>query len=246
MDSLSFKLDVFEGPLDLLINLIGKKKIEIWDINISDILEQYLEYLNLLEEMNMEICAEFTVMASNLIYIKSRMLLPTLADDEKDPRENLLHSLQQYQLAKEGAKLLREKYEDSKTSFTKEGILIPAAEAEPNDGEFNSNVISLAYERVLVKSKRRLPPPINSFSGIVGREVSNVSDKIASIFKNLKQYGMLKVDHLFKKSKSRSDIVAIFLALLEMSKENKIQISSINNDDRLDECVVEMKNQEAL
>lgn len=241
MDQLSFKVGSFEGPLDLLISLIGKKKIEVWDIHVSEILEQYMAYLARMREMDMEISSAFLAMASNLIYIKSRMLLPHLQENqEEDPRAELARSLREYQIAKEGAEALRERYEQTGTAFPREQDMQPAAEARPEDGEFRVSDLVDAFRGVMVRTRRRLPPPIQSFSGIVGREPVPVADRIRSILGSLRRYGIMKFGTLFRKSKSRSEIVATFLAVLELTKDKKIHISDVGESGEFLNSTVEL------
>lgn len=241
MDQLSFKVGSFEGPLDLLISLIGKKKIEVWDIHVSEILEQYMAYLARMREMDMEISSAFLAMASNLIYIKSRMLLPHLQEsEEEDPRAELARSLQEYQLAKEGAQVLHERYDQAGTAFVREQDLQPAAEARPEDGEFLVSDLLEAFRGVLVRTRRRLPPPIQSFNGIVGKEPVPVGERIRSILLSLRRYGIIKFGTLFRRAKSRSEIVATFLAVLELTKDKKIHISDVGESGEFLSSTVEL------
>lgn len=236
MEQLSFKLECFEGPLDLLLALIGKKKIEVWDIHISEILDQYMAYLSHMRQMDMEVTSEFLAMASQLIYIKSRMLLPKLSpeEEEEDPRAELVRSLQEYQKAKMASQKLSQIYETVGTSYVRQPELIKAVEARPEDGEFQVNDLTAAFGKILLRSRRKLPPPVTSFQGIVGREKVPVSQKINHIIHSLKRYGIVRFGFLFRKAKSRSEIVATFLAVLELSKNHRIVISDTNGEEYLD------------
>lgn len=190
-----------------------------------------MEYLQKMREMDMEITSEFLAMASNLIYIKSRMLLPHLEEtEEEDPRAELARSLQAYQQAKEGAEKLALRYAHCGTAFVREPTLPRAQEVRPEDGEFGSDRLADAFRDVLRVNRRKLPPPIHSFSGIVGRERVPVGDKIKGILHSLARYGIMRTRSLFGKAKSRSEIVATFLAVLELSKDNCIQISEVGQD----------------
>ena len=130
-----FKLEVFEGPLDLLLSLITKNKIDICDIPISLILDQYMEYLNLMEKMDMDIAGEFITMASELMLIKSRMLFPKTEDEEEeDPRAALAAALLEYKKAKEAAVLLNDMFSEYSGRFAKESDVFPVKRDEvPTD-----------------------------------------------------------------------------------------------------------------
>lgn len=223
-----YKLEAFEGPLDLLLALIGKKKVEIWDIHIAEILEQYLAYLALLREMDLDVTGDFLAMASTLLYIKSRMLLPVLEpqEPEEDPRAELARRLQEYQRCKELAAVLVQRM--SFDRFTKLPEPIPAERAEY---EQNHALLELqrAYENLTQRADRKLPPPVTSFAPLVGKERIPVSVKIQAILKRLRQKGQLTFFSLFSSAKSRSEIVATFLAVLELSKANKL---TVEDDER--------------
>jgi segregation and condensation protein A len=224
MEKLSYKLEVFEGPLDLLIALIGKKKIDIADIHISEILEQYLSYLSMMQEMDLEIASEFLVMASNLIYIKSKMLLPK-SQLEEDPRLTLVQAIAEYQKHKESALALGRMFCDN------EGIYVKAMEALPETRDAYEKVHSLeelhsAFLRVYEKNNRRLPPPLSSFGGIVGRETAPVSVRLTDLLRRLVFHRVLSFFDIFKNALNRSEIVATFLAVLELSKTKRVMIDN--------------------
>ena len=186
MDKILYKLDTFEGPLDLLLTLIQKNKVSIYDIPIVEITAQYLEAIDGIEEANLDNTSEFLVMASNLLYIKSKMLLPKNEEeeDEEDPREELARRLAEYQ------------------HDTKE--LIDA---------FNN-----IFQRRLRKAK----PEKRAFSKIVGREKVSVDDMVEKICKVLKHNKRVQFESLFKADDSRPEMIATFLAVLEMIKLNKL------------------------
>ncbi|MGI6030604.1 MAG: segregation and condensation protein A [Eubacteriales bacterium] len=246
MEQLSFHLEVFDGPLELLLTLVGKKKIEVWDIHIQDILEQYMAYLERMRQMDMEIASEFLTMAAQLLYIKSRMLLPRLeeGDEEEDPRAELARSLQLYQLAKERAEQLSQRYESCGTAFVRQPEPLSAVELPAEDGSFGLSQLKEALEEVLRRNRRKLPPPVQSFSGIVGRERVPVSQKIGSILTSLARYGIMRTRSLFGSARSRSEIVATFLAVLELSKNNRIHISQVQEDGSFLESQMELAPRE--
>lgn len=219
MEKLSYKLEIFEGPLDLLIASIGKKKIDIADINISDILEQYMAYLSFMQEMDLEITSEFLIMASNLIYIKSKMLLPK-SQLEEDPRLPLVQAIQEYQRHKQSAGLF------AKMFGANEGIFVKEIENLPQESTVYEKIhspeeLQAAFLRVYEKNNRHLPPPLTSFNGIVGREPVPVAQRLNDLLRRLHLKKILLFFDIFKHAKSRSEIVATFLAVLELSKTKR-------------------------
>lgn len=228
MEKLLFKLEVYEGPLDLLLDLIKNSKVDILDINISDILEQYLLYLKTMEQMNLELTADFLVMASHLLLIKSKMLLPKAeTQDTDDPRKVLIDTLLEYQKCKINAQVLFKLRTSCGDTYVK-----PSMEIEiPKTYRDHMPVSYLvrAYESVINNNQRKLPPKVNSFVKIVGRERFSVGKKISQLYDWFKKTKILDFRFLFSSAKSRSEMVATFLAVLEMAKSKKISI--IDDDD---------------
>lgn len=231
MESVSFKLEVFEGPLDLLLHLISKNKINIYDIPIAEILEQYMVHIEEMKKMDMELTSEFLAMASYLLYIKSKMLLPKHEDEEeeKDPREELVARLVEYQKYKNVLPRFKELFEEGKTTFVKDAddiIFDPIYKKNHTLDELYG-----AYNSVLLRAKRRIPPSVSSFTKVVGRKIVSVNSKIVFILKNL----LRKKENSFKaiicKSKSKSEVVATFLAFLELIKADRIKVSDNGKND---------------
>lgn len=223
MEKLLFKLEVYEGPLDLLLDMIKNSKVDILDINVSEILDQYLLYLKKMEEMNLELTADFLVMASHLLLIKSKMLLPKAEpQDSDDPRKILIDSLLEYQKCKQNAEMLlkfRTSCGDTYTKPTME-IEIPKTYRETMPVSY----LLRAYRNVVDNNQRKLPPKVNSFVKIVGRERFSVGKKIAQLYQWFRKSKILDFKFLFLSAKSRSEMVATFLAVLEMAKSKKINI----------------------
>lgn len=223
MEKLSFKLNTFEGPLDLLLHLISKNKVNIYDIPIAVILEQYMEYLNNMKEMDLEVTADFLTMASQLILIKTRMLLPKHEEEEEeDPRDILVRMLLEYKRFKEAATRLSKMSGPLNSVFVKD-----CDELEPDleyKGTHNSSELYDAYLLAVRRIKRRLPPPVSSFKGIVGRTIVSVSEKAIFVLRRLFRKGSVPFDNLFTGAKSRSEIVATFLAVLELAKNNRLSV----------------------
>ena len=199
MDKILYKLDTFEGPLDLLLTLIQKNKVSIYDIPIVEITAQYLEAIDGIEEANLDNTSEFLVMASNLLYIKSKMLLlkNEEEEDEEDPREELARRLAEYQQFKEASKELRK-------------------------SEFTTKELIDAFNNIFQRRLRKAKPEKRAFSKIVGREKVSVDDMVEKICKVLKHNKRVQFESLFKADDSRPEMIATFLAVLEMIKLNKL------------------------
>jgi len=225
MEQMTFQLKVFEGPLDLLLHLISKNKVSIYDIPISDILDQYLLYLEQMKYMDLEIASDFIAMAAQLMYIKSKMLLPKPEEEEyEDPRRALVQSLIEYKQIKEGSQFLRERENIGAGLFVRAPQML--AEKDKNYRHTHkAEELRLALSDMIDRIGRKIPPPVTSFTGIIKNETTPVSEKITQVLRMLFTKSKLKFMDFIKTSKNRSDIVASFLAVLELSKENKIEIT---------------------
>lgn len=218
--SLTYKLEAFEGPLDLLLSLISKNKIDIYDICIEDLLSQYMDQINAMKEADMDIASEFVEMASRLVYIKSVMLLPKYEEEAEDLKKELTGQLLEYQECRKVAQMLKPLI--SFDIFTK----------EPSPVEFDltynrihqSEDIKKAYVSAVGRGKRRLPPPKEAFSGIVSRKIVSVSSRIIHVMRRLWHGRTVTYKELFTASKERSELVATFLAVLELVKGKRVVI----------------------
>lgn len=222
METVLYKLEAFEGPLDLLLHLINKNKIDIYDIPIVSITEQYLEAIRGIEESKLENASEFMVMAAQLLYIKSKMLLPKPEEEEEeDPREDLAARLLEYQKYKEASQSLRKTEFWSKYMIFKEPekISFPLPEY---DRRHEISDLTDAFAAILERRKRRQKPEKQAFSGIVGREKVSVDDMVEKVCKILDKAKKVKFTSIFKKNDSKPEMIATFLAILEMIKLNKI------------------------
>ncbi|MEC4676731.1 MAG: segregation/condensation protein A [Nitrospirota bacterium] len=214
-DLYDIKLPAFEGPLDLLLHLIKENKIDIYDIPISFITGRYLEYINVMKVLDLEIAGEFLVMAASLIYIKSRMLLPVDEQAEEteaeDPRLELVQRLLEYQAFKDGAMVLREREEESLDFFCRQPV--EDNEEEPVTNElylFNVNVYDLlgAFKKMLDNA----PPDVVTIT----RELLTVKDKMNLIVDMLENTESMRFEELFRDSLTRRQLIITFLALLEL------------------------------
>lgn len=220
MDKLEYKLDVFEGPLDLLLYLISKNKLNINDIQLTVLVDQYVEYIRAMNEQDMDVASEFIEMASRLIYLKTVSLLPK-HDEAEQLKEELTQELMEYEHCRKVAKLLSGMTDEFDT-FIKVPEKIEYDKTYVNTHE--KETILSAYIAAVGRGKRKLPPPTTVFSKIVARKIVSVSSKIVFVMKNLMRSGNKKMRNLFKGAQSRSELVATFLAVLELCKANRIHL----------------------
>ena len=227
LEELTFDLEVFSGPLDLLLNLISKNKVSIYDIPIAMILDQYMGHIEEMKKMNLEVASEFIEMASHLIYIKSKMLLPK-EELEEDPRMPLALALAEYQRYQTILPSIKQLSTQGAGCYTR-----PAEMGEFDKKErrtYELSALIKAYHEVQEKLERRQPPSTKSFQNIVAKKISSVSVKIITVLRNLKRFSKVRFSDLFKNVKSRSDIVATFLAILELSKTDYVSIEQNDRD----------------
>lgn len=220
MDNLTYKIEVFEGPMDLLLHLISKHKLNINDIPIVELVNQYLDYVRKMEEADFDVAGDFLEMAARLIYIKTVSLLPRHEEAETLKKE-LTGELIEYRDCKLMAKKLSQ-HTDGFDRFVR----------QPQGGWVNYDYelfhegeeLLDAYINVAGKAQRQLPPPIDSFKGIVARKFVNVASKVRTVMRKLWSGKKVKFLSLFDGAKSKSDIVATFLAVLELTKTKKITV----------------------
>ncbi len=220
----NYKLEIFEGPLDLLLSLITKNKIDICDIPIALILEQYMEYLSMMEKMDMDIAGEFIAMASELMLIKSRMLFPKQdEEDAEDPRAALAAALLEYKKAKEAAVLLNDMFAEYSGRFAKESDTFPVKKDEPPE-DMDSELLQKAFVRLINRSKLYSAPPEKVFAPLLRGRMVSVSEKILSILKRLRKMERDSFDNLILLCENRSELVASFMAILELAKARRIEL----------------------
>ncbi len=232
--SRSDSLEDFDGPLDLILHLLSRNKMEIRDIRISVILEQYLDWMKQRSELDLEVASEFVAMASHLTYIKTRMLL-SLDDEEANAEmEQLIASLEErrrnlnYLLVKAVIPQLSDRYAVGRDCLTKmperlDPDRIYRYDHQPED-------LRRAMLSVLERGDSRLPPPIAAFQGIVGREPYPVADKAEEILSRLLRSGVTRFHQLFQGNRSRSEVVATFLAVLELCRARRVRLAGTEDD----------------
>ncbi len=234
---LEVKLQVFEGPLDLLLHLIDKNKINIYDINIVEITAQYMEYISMMQTHDLEVVSEFMVMAATLLDIKAKMLLPREVNEEgeeEDPRRELVEQLLEYKMYKYASYELRDRYTYAERSFyRKESLPKEVKQYEPPldieallDGLTLSRLNSI-FRDVMKRQSDKIDP-IRSKFGRIEKEEVNLSDKMDYIEDILKNGEPLSFFSLLESQKSKMHVIVSFLAVLELMKVGKIVIIQEN------------------
>lgn len=221
MEKLTFKLEQFEGPLDLLLHLIAKHKLNLYDIPIDLLLEQYLAQMEQIPFADLETASDFLEMASRLVYMKSALLLPKYEDEGEQLKRELTGQLLEYQACREAAFLLAARWRGDRL------FCRPATVLEPDmlyRRKHEPVGILSAYLSVLGKAKRKMPPPKEAFSGIVKRRVVSVQSRILTILHMLYRQKTIGYKNLFAQSEDRSEMVATFLAVLELVKSKRIVV----------------------
>lgn len=218
-DALEIFLDTFEGPLDLLLYLIKKQNLDILDIPIADITEQYMKYIALMETMRFELAAEYLLMAAMLAEIKSRMLLPRVDednDDEDDPRAELIRRLQEYERIKEGAESLDILPRMLRENFPL-GVVPPVIERETPQPDITLQELLLAFRDVAERAKLAEHHNVN-------RELLSVRARMTALLSTLRLGEFCEFSTLFNPEEGRLGVVVTFLAMLELCKEGLINI----------------------
>ena len=223
----SEEMEDFEGPLDVIFLLLSKNKIEIQDVSITAILEQYLAYLDEMKRLDMEIASEFITMASHLMLIKTKMLLSAAEQAEAESELDLLRQSLVERQRKEAMEQIRvaigslePRNEIGRCLFTKE----PEPLRRDQTYRYRHEPIDLlkALDNITERNNRSLPPPTVNFKGIVGKEPYPVSKKAGEVLRQLLLRGIERLKNLFKGNKSRSEIVATFISVLDLCKSNSV------------------------
>ncbi len=227
-------MEDFEGPLDVIFLLLSKNKIEIQDVSITAILEQYLAYLDEMKRLDIEIASEFITMASHLMLIKTKMLLSKAEQEEAESELDLLRQSLIERQRKEAMEQIRTavsflepRNEIGRNLFTK----APEPLRRERTYQYRHSVQDMlsALDEMVERNQRMLPPPTVNFRGIVGKEPYPVTKKAGEILRSLVLRGMEKLKNLFRGNRSRSEIVATFLAILELCKTNSVSLEDDNS-----------------
>ena len=219
----ALKLDNFEGPLDLLVHLIDKNKLDIYDIKITDIADQYIDYINQMERMNLDVASEFLVIASTLVYLKSKELLPKEVDDEAElTEEELIARIIEYKKYKEISKKFKEFYNENSKRFYKlpDQIELPKQKLEKT---YKKEELAKRYERLLEAEKNKINLNAKNIEKIAIIEKFTVASKVKDMLRALIKNKSFVFNKLFSiKEKSRPEVVTAFSGLLELSRRSKV------------------------
>ena len=235
MDQISFHLEGvvhnraevedFSGPLDLILHLLSKNKIEIKDIQISLILDQYLAWMQRREELDLEVASDFVAMAAHLVWLKTRMLLAIDDEETKEEMEKLIRSLEERSQMEEYKSMqLGAAYLGSRSEIGR-GIYVKTAEPLGKDTEYryrhSPGELTSAFREMVVRQGTKAPPPITAFSGIVGKEEYPVSNKLVALLQRFLFQPVARFFELLRGCKGRSEVIATFLAVLELCREGR-------------------------
>ena len=232
----------FEGPLDLILFLLGKNKMEIQDISISMICDQYIGWLEQRQKMDLEVASEFVAMASHLVYLKTRMLLSIEDEEAKNEMDALIQSLEE---RRRNENYVRVKLQTQKLGPMSEcgrNILVrnpePVKRGKIFEYSHEKADLILAMAEIRNRSERHLPPPRAAFEHIVQHEPYSVENKAREIVQRIKEAGITRFLLLFKGSRSRSEVVATFLAVLELCRARVLHLAGSEVD-----CTVRQENE---
>ena len=225
LESINLKLQSFEGPLDLLVHLIKKNRMNVYDIQISVVTKQYLDYLNLMQELNLDLASEFLVMAATLIHIKSKMLLPRPEtatgdpEDAEDPRDALVRRLLEHQHFKAAAEMLHEKALLRGAQWARPDSRIEEIAGDEYEPEIEVDLFSLlsAFKQVLERARER--PPV-----LLPPEEVSIESRIEQLLERLSETEACGFEDLFESDATRGDMIVTFLAMLEMIRLKLIRV----------------------
>nr|WP_325184955.1 segregation/condensation protein A [uncultured Oscillibacter sp.] len=232
----------FEGPLDLILFLLGKNKMEIQDISISLICDQYLEWLAARQSMDLEVASEFVTMASHLVYIKTRMLLSIEDEEAQSEMDALIQSLEErrrnerYVQVKAAAEQLQPMSEFGRNILTRPPESVKRGKIYEYDHAQADLILAMA--EIQNRAERKLPPPRTAFEDIVQHEPYPVESKARDILQRLKRFGATHFRMLFRGNRSRSEVVATFLAVLELCRAHVLHLAGSET-----ECTVRQEGE---
>lgn len=247
---ISYKLENFEGPLDLLLHLIEKNKVSIYDIPIVTITEQYLDYVSRMEKEDLDLVSEFLVMAATLIDIKSRMLLPADVDEEgeeEDPRAELVRRLLEYKAYKYMARELEEMEEGAERLLYKEPTIPkevakyePPVDLDSLLGDLTLAKLQKIFESVIKRKEDKIDPVRSNF-GTIRKEPVSLEQKISSVMGFARQHRNFSFRQMLERQADKVEVVVTFLAVLELMKLGKIRLTQ---EELFDDMYIETLEQE--
>lgn len=233
----AIKIDNFEGPLDLLCHLIDKNKMNIYDINLSEITDQYLDYLNEQEKLNLEIASEFLVMASTLLFLKSKKLLPQQEEEEEEiTEEELIRRIIEYKKFKEISKVFKENYQEYSKRYFKgqEEIELPKQKIEK---DYDNTIIPTLYAKLVERNNDKINQNAKNIEKIAITDNYTVASKVKEMFKVLVKQKRFVFNKLFSiKKHNKQEVMTAFSGLLELSRRSKIET---NQEELFGDIIVE-------
>lgn len=238
MEKLNFNIETYEGPLDLLLSLIKKNEMSIFNIQIHVLFKQYMEYLEMMEKLDIDIAGEFITMAAELMLIKSQMLLPRTADEET-PLKRLQMELMEYDKAKRAAEYLRNQWSENSGAVTRDP-------QEPERGlplHYEISVLERAFRRMLARStmmKELQRRPEQTLENLLKHKVTPIPQKVLSVMRYLYKNGETDFETILMNNETRSDLIATFAAVLELVKFQRVFLSG---DDENPTLVLNMSHE---
>ena len=223
MESVTYRLDQFEGPLDLLLTLIQKNKVNITDIPIALICDQYVEYISEAQRLDMDVAAEFLVMASELMLIKSKMLLPKPEEETEDPRAQLTDALLRYQQAKEAVQKLAPLYAYYNGRMVKDTDEISVDKTYVHDQDVTA--LCAAVRRIIAYNNALEHAAQTAFTPMISKPIIPVEIKIVSILRSVEKRGTASLEDLLMEEATLPDLIASFLGVLELIKIRKLLVA---------------------
>jgi len=227
--SYKIKIENFEGPLDLLCHLVEKNKMNIYDISISEITDQYVEYINSMSAMSLEVTGDFLIMASKLLYIKSKILLPTeeeKEEEEEDSRESLIAKLVEYKRIKEITELMKDNNEKYSLFHYKEPEKITFSKIKPKlETTYSSELIPSVFMKISKANMEKINHNASDVHRLIESEKITVKSKIRDILKGILKKGEVVFNKTFNiKEKSKIEVITAFMAMLELNRASKVSI----------------------
>ena len=223
-------LPVYEGPLDLLLGLIAKNEVDIYDIPIAKITSEYMQYLYEMNELNIELASEFIVMAAQLIEIKSKMLLPAEEEEEldaTDPREELVRRLIEYRIFKQVSEYIKSREDAYGKIVTRDPAYYPQLKDDYSSLSITASMLASAMRAILVRHKIRMEEMPSDYT--IETESISVQDKLIELAQRLERESSFSFFSIFSRRASKAQIVATFLAVLELFKRNLVILSQEGN-----------------
>lgn len=229
------KIENFEGPLDLLCHLVEKNKMNIYDISISDITDQYMEYINSMQSMNLEIAGDFIIMASNLLYMKSKILLPVEKDDDEEPdedmKEDLVNRIIEYKKIKEATDLMRQNSEKFSMVHYKLPEKITFEKNKPKlEISYASDLLPSVFMKIATENMNKINHRASDVNRLIESEKITVKSKIKDILRSIFKNGNMVFNSVFNiKKKSKVEVITAFMAMLELNRASKVSIEQEYN-----------------